>query len=350
MFKYNRAIRGLIRRPGMERLVAGTDPTRLSMAQAIAATPGSIEQVKDGVFIIQSQSGPWAYRVAINGGSGRCSCPDFVDRGTACKHVLAVRHFLAGQTVVASEPLLGGRGRVAYRQAWEAYDRAQTEELRLFDVLLHDLLTDVPEPERDPHQAGRPPIPLNDQLYCAVQKVYSQLSCRRASGLFQNAVDRGQLQKAPHYTVSSELLSRPDVTPILHELITKSALPLAALETTFAQDSTGMRTTSFGSWCGERHGEGRRNIWLKAHALVGVKTHIIARVSVTDKDGADIVQFEPLIRQASERGILLKEVCADKAYSSRANYALAEEVGFALMRYRLTPPFGPEPLSTGVGI
>lgn len=313
----------------MERLVTAVDPNRLGRAQAIASDPRNIQQVKNGIFKVHSQSSSGAYRVAINGASGRCSCPDFVDRGTACKHVLAVRQFTAGQ-VAGANPPLGKRIRLQYPQVREAYDLGQTEEIRLFDTLLHDVLADVPEPERDQHHAGRHPIPLRDQLFCAVQKVYSQLSCRRAAGLFENALARGQIDKVPHYTLSSEALSRPELTPILLELITKSALPLAALESVFAIDSTGIRTTSFGAWCSERHGEARQNVWLKAHALVGVETHVFVRVAVTGKDGADIVQFEPLIREAAERGIHLAEVCADKAYSSRAHYALAKEIGFDL--------------------
>ncbi|MGP8078163.1 MAG: transposase [Thermoplasmata archaeon] len=306
------------------------DADRVAKGRLIAATPGAIEQVRDDLFLVKSQSGPGSYRVHLAEKGPECSCQDYSSRGLPCKHAASVRFYLEKQTTLPSGETVSERVPLTYPQAWAAYDRAQTEEIRLFDILLRDLVVGIPEPERDPHHAGRPPIALADQLFCSVQKVYSQLSCRRARGLFGFAVERGQLPKAPHYTISSEVLNREDVTPILHELITRSALPVAALESGFAPDSTGIQTTSFGAWREEKHGEKREHLWIKAHALAGVKTHIIAAVSVTGKEGADNPQFEPLIRQAAKAGLCLKEVFGDKAYSARANYALAEEMGFDL--------------------
>ena len=306
------------------------DSERWEKGRQIAALPGAIEQVKEDLFTVKSQSGPGAYRVSLGADRIECNCPDFIKRGLPCKHAASVRFYLEKQTVLPSGEVRSERVPLTYQQAWAAYDKGQTEEVRLFDVLLRDLVASVPEPERDPTHAGRRPIPLADQLFCAVQKVYSQLSCRRAQSLFRFAVERGQLPKAPHYTLSSEAMNRPELTPILKDLITRSALPLAALEAGFAPDSTGIRTTSFGAWMEEKHGDEREHVWLKAHALAGTRTHVIIRAIVTGKDGADNPQFEPLIREAVEAGFPLKEVYADKAYSARSNYALAEEVGFDL--------------------
>jgi transposase len=303
---------------------------RAQKGRGIAATPGAVQQVTEDVFLVKSQSGPGAYRVSRERGLVECNCPDFIKRGLPCKHTASVRFYLEKQTTTPSGEVVSDRVPITYPQAWAAYDQAQKEEIRLFDIFLRDLLADVPEPERDLTRAGRPPIPLRDQLFCSVQKVYSQMSCRRAWGLFENAVERGQLPKAPHYGISSDLFNREDVGIILSELITKSALPLAGLEHGFAPDSTGIRTTSFGAWREEKHGEKRRHVWLKAHALVGVKTHVIVRMIVTEKDRADTTQFATLVREAAERGFVLKEVYADKAYTGRPNYALAEELNMAL--------------------
>ncbi len=310
---------------------ADTTEARVARGRAIAATPGAVAQVNPITFAVKSQTGIGVYRVEANGAVATCTCPDAIKHdGTGCKHIAAVRFYLERQTVGPSGEVVSERVPITYQQAWAAYDKGQTEEVRLFDVLLRDLVASVPEPEREPTRAGRHPIPLADQLFCAVQKVYSQLSCRRARSLFGFAVERGQLPKAPHYTLSSEAMNRPELTPILKDLITRSALPLAALEAGFAPDSTGIRTTSFGAWMGEKHGDGREHVWLKAHALAGTKTHVIIRAIVTEKDGADNPQFEPLIREAADAGFPLKEVYADKAYSARSNYALAEEIGFDL--------------------
>ena len=41
------------------------------------------------------------------------------------------------------------------------------------------------------------------------------------------------------------LFKNPGMTPILHELVTLSALPVAGIENDFSVDSTGFRTTTF---------------------------------------------------------------------------------------------------------
>lgn len=210
---------------------------------------------------------------------------------------------------------------------WTAYNEGQVQELALFDALLRGLLEGVAEPEQ---VMGRPRLPLRDALFCAVQKVYSQLSSRRAHGLYENAVGRQHLARAPHFNAPSKVLNRADVTPILHALIEQSAVPLASLENDFAVDSTGFRTTSFNAYCQEKHGARKENVWLKAHLMVGVRTHVVAQVRVTDGRGkgtGDTTHFASLVRGATEAGFTLREVSADKAYSSRQNLVLTQELG-----------------------
>lgn len=306
----------------------GADDWRVEKGRMIAAIPGAIQHVSPLVYTVKSQSGPGDYRVTVTESGVECNCPDFTKRNLPCKHILSVtQFFIERQTVLPTGEIHSERVPVTYKQAWKAYNEAQMEEIHLFDILLRDLVADVPEPE---YQTGRPSIPLSNQLFCAVQKVYSQMSCRRAWGLFANAVEHGQLPKAPYFGVSSEVLNREDVTAMLQDLITRSALPLAGLEEGFAPDSTGIQTSSFGAWREEKHGEKRERLWLKAHALAGVKTHIIVRAEVTDKDGADNTVFEPLLKQTAAAGVQLKAVYADKAYCARSNYILAKELSFDL--------------------
>jgi hypothetical protein len=127
-----------------------------------------------------------------------------------------------------------------------------------------------------PGLPGPAPTSIQDDLYCAILKVYSGLSGRRACGVYANVADRGLLSRAPSFAVASNLLRRPEVTPILYRLLQLSALPLAGLEDggAVAPDSTGIQTTSFGGWREEKHGEKREKRWLKVHAMVGTKTHV----------------------------------------------------------------------------
>ncbi|EQD72047.1 transposase IS4 family protein, partial [mine drainage metagenome] len=164
---------------------------------------------------------------------------------------------------------------------------------------------------------------------CAILKVYSGLSGRRACGVYANVADRGLLAKAPSFAVASNLLTRPEVTPILYRLLSLSALPLAGLEDggAVAPDSTGVQTTSFGAWREEKHGEKRDRRWVKLHAMVGTKTHVIIRAFVDSANSGDSPQFEPLLRGTLEDGFNPSAVLADKGYLSHGNYRLADDLG-----------------------
>jgi transposase len=197
------------------------------------------------------------------------------------------------------------------------------------DQLLRDLVAEIPNFPRQPGAAGRPPVPLKDALFCAILKVYSGLSGRRAYGVYQNVSDRGFLSQVPSFMVASRLLNRPEVTTILGRLVTLSAAPLAGLEEggVVAPDSTGIQTTSFGAWREAKHGEQRVKKWLKVHALVGTRTHIVLRAVVGDEYSADSVQFGPLLRETLAAGFRPTGIVADKAYLSTENYELADTAG-----------------------
>jgi transposase len=155
------------------------------------------------------------------------------------------------------------------------------------------------------------------------------MSSRRACGVYQNVAERGLLSKRPSFMVSSRLLSRPEVTPILYRLLQLSALPLAGLEEggAVAPDSTGIQTTSFGAWREEKHGEKREKRWLKVHAIVGTKTHVVIDARVLEANSADAPQFMPLIQGALDAGFNPKTALGDKGYLSRENYTGATRMG-----------------------
>lgn len=221
----------------------------------------------------------------------------------------------------------GQVAKATYKQDWKNYTTAQNNEINLFDRLLMDLVKTVPEP---PQQMGRPRLGLQETLFCAIRKVYSQLSSRRAYSLYKNAEERQHIGKAPNYNAINKALNREDITPILHKFLAMSALPLKSVETTFAPDSSGFRTSQFGQYAVEKYGPdglGRKHKWVKAHILVGVKTNIIASARVTGENSGDSPQFEPMITEAYQNGFDIKEITADMGYASRANYNLAETIG-----------------------
>lgn len=197
---------------------------------------------------------------------------------------------------IAQELSLTKTVKVSYKQDWKNYTIAQNHEVNLFDKLLSDLVKIVPE---QPQRMGRPRLSLQETLFCAIQKVYSQLSSRRAYSLYENAEERGDIEKSPCYNVVNILLNREDITPILHKLLAVSALPLKSVETTFAPDSSGFGTSQFGQYAVEKYGgKMKKYRWIKAHILVGTKTNVIASARITKEQGGDCIQFAPMVMEA----------------------------------------------------
>lgn len=145
-------------------------------AHAILARGNQIQQNAPARFTVQSQSHAGnSYAVVVETKRQACQCAFQVESGRECIHILAVRYWLEIQTKAATGTTTE-RIRLTYKQAWTAYNAAQASEVRLFDQLLSDLIQNVPEPAYQGN--GRPALPMKEQIFCAVQKVYSQLSSR----------------------------------------------------------------------------------------------------------------------------------------------------------------------------
>jgi len=287
------------------------------------AEKGGIKQVDLNTYVVPTQWGSGNYKVNF-GEKGTCDCPDCQTRHIKCKHQWAVEYFLKWQRDGKGNVTVTQIKRITYPQDWENYNRAQSSEIELFDKLLRDLVQSVEEDTRV--GPGRPGINLRDSLYCAVEKVYSQLSQRRAHSLYKKAMKEGRIEHAPHFNAAGKVLNREDVMPVLQELLRLSSLPLKSIEKDFAVDSSGFRTTQFNEYCKEKHKTGKKHKWLKAHIMSGVKTNVITAARVTRDYSHDTNEFKPLVRSTSE-GFEIKEVSADKAYSSKDNLSLVDELG-----------------------
>jgi transposase len=310
----------------------GKAPIREVRALEMLRDGERVSEVSDHEFIVGSQSGRGFYRVKIGQDKGpteTCTCPDFEERVAACKHIYVVRHWLKAAEAGNPNPLHPLSQPPAKRAAinWTAYNEYQVEEYRLFNTLLRELSIGFPEPEKDPHLAGRKPIPLREQVFCAVQKTYLGFSCRRSNGFRDQAAKNGLISKTPFWAVPSRFLCRNDVTGALHEMLARSAIPLMGIEDRCAIDSTGLRTTRFNYYRHEKYEPSRENDWRKLHALVGVKTHVIPVLEVTDGPANDSPQFPILLKRAVANGFQFKEVYADKGYVGRENCNVASELG-----------------------
>ena len=303
---------------------------RLLRGTLLARQPQAISPLAPGLYKVCSQSSRGSYRVRLDGTNFFCDCPDFADRLRPCKHILGLVQHLAltvGIPVADMEP---SEPRKSYPQDWPAYDAAQQAEHPLFDPLLWDLLTTVPDRVKLPGVPGRPPLSLRVALFQAVKKVHSLESARRARGLLLTTSGNGGiLGHVPSYNAPSRLFLRPTTTPVLTGLIWLSAYPLRDLESggTVSVDSTGFCTTCRGSYCTERYAPHRTHEWLKAHLSIGTKTHAVLSARITDERGADAPQFVPLLQEVKAAGFDPAEAVGDKAYLSRQNLEGAQALG-----------------------
>jgi len=281
---------------------------------------GAIRKLEDG-FAVRSQSSKRFYFVNHE---YRCNCPDCQFNGTeVCKHSYAVKYYLGIEKANGTTTKI----RLTYPQAWKAYNQAQQSEVKLFDELLKDLVADV---ETEQYVFGRPQLDKKEVMFCAIQKVYSQLSSRRAKSLFNKSVEAEQLKHSPNFNAVSNLLKKESTTPLLQDLLLKTAQPLKAVESKFAIDSSGFRTTKFNEYCNEKHNDKKRHHeWIKAHICVGTKTNVITGAVITRGNGkgtGDITQFSDLVEQTSQN-FEAQEYSADMAYNSIGNYNLIHEKG-----------------------
>lgn len=290
-----------------------------------------METSTPGEYVVASQAGTGLYRVSgigIPNALEACTCHDFENRLAPCKHIWAVKYWIeaARAPPEQADPFPRIRStRKGINRA--AYTKAQTEEYGLFNVLLRELTASLAEPERDPRVGGRPAVPRRERAFCAIQKCYSGFSFRRSQGFRAEAVAHHQLTRTPYWAVGSRFLCEPDVTESLHTLLAQSAIPLMALETKCAIDSTGLRTTRFHYYRKEKYDPQRENVWLKLHALVGVETHAIPVIEVTEGTANDSPMFPILLKKAAAAGFRFDEVYADKAYNGRPNFQAAAELG-----------------------
>ena len=170
---------------------------------------------------------------------------------------------------------------------------------------------------------------MADRLFAATFKVYSTMSGRRFMSDLRNAHKAGHVSRVPHYNSIFNVIEDPTLTDILQTLIARSAAPLAAVETSFAVDSTGFGLGQFYRHFSAKYGQERSKMnWLKLHATIGTKTNVITSVIVSDKDTHDGALLRPMIEETA-RQFTVAEVSADKAYSTKKNLAYLETLGTA---------------------
>jgi transposase len=284
--------------------------------------------VFDGkAWSVPSQTSPTgSYRVLL-APTFSCTCEDFQLTNKPCKHVVAARLVRERDGIEDAPPIETDSvpKKRTYRQQWPQYNAAQTNEKDHFQDLLADLCAAIPEPPRKGgSKGGRPPAPLRDALFICIFKVYSTFSARRFASDLREAHRRGHLAEELSCDIAWKYLRKPEVTPILHDLIVRSSLPLRSVEHDFAVDSSGFGTSRFERWFDEKYGVTRSKAhWVKTHLCCGVKTNVVTAAVIGDKNLGDCPQLPELMNKTTEN-FAVKELSADKAYLSADNFALID--------------------------
>ncbi len=277
-------------------------------------------------WVVPSQSNGATYDVEFSEFEHKqsCTCPDYQYGKIKCKHIFAVELIVTEEIDELGTFTQTVTKKVSYTQDWQAYDQAQTHQKELFMRLLHDVSSTIPQPE---YTFGRPKLPLADMVFASAFKVFSTFSLRRFTTDMQIAKERGLIEKVPHFTSVGNYMENPELTPIIKDLITITSLALASVENDFTIDSSGFGTSRFIKWFDHKYGkEVDTRAWVKAHLICGVKTNIVTAVELTMTNEHD-TKFLPELVMQTAQNFTVKEVSGDKAYSSRANLELINELG-----------------------
>lgn len=261
------------------------------------------------------------YTVKPDPAHPQCTCPDFTARQQRCKHIYATEIVIQreytddGETQTFTETVTVKQ---TYKQEWTAYNAAQVNEKDQFQSLLRELCKGVGEPSQT---NGRPRLPFEDMIFAVAFKVYSTVSQRRFMSDLRDAYAKGYISKVPHFNSISNYLENEVLTPYLKMLIEESSLPLRAVESAFAVDSSGFSTCRFVQWVEAKYTNPTlmtKREWIKVHLMCGVKTNIVTAVEITNRYAGDSPQFEGLVKTTGQN-FTMAEVSADKAYLSSDN-------------------------------
>jgi transposase len=292
----------------------------------VLARDKRIHHVAGTTWAVPSQSNDGAY--LVNTQAATCTCPDHETRRCKCKHQWAVEFVKTVETSSDGSKVVTESIKVTrktYTQDWPSYNAAQCAEKETVQTLLRGLCDGIQNPE---HKGRGPkPVLLSDAIYGMTMKVYTGMSGRRATTDIKACEEAGHLAKAPRFNTLFEYMERPDMTALLTKLIEDSAAPLAAIENNFAVDSTGFGTSVYRRWYDAKYGrEMSESVWLKAHAMVGVKTGIVSAVRITESNANDCPEL-PALLSTTKQTFAVAEVSADKGYLSNANLTAIEAAG-----------------------
>ena len=294
------------------------------------AVSAKIKEQNGFWFVPNSVGNNKPYRVDLR--NETCNCADYTFRRQKCKHLIAVdivskRELKSPAVEIDTKAIPQLPARKTYEQNWSKYNAAQCAEKSEFQKLLYALCQGIGSPAQ---RMGRPRLSLENMLFSCIFKIFCTYSGRRFSTDLQDAFERGYVSELPHFNSTLRYYSKEVLTPYLEMMIEETSRPLAALESSFAIDASGLNTTQGVTWHFAKYKDNARMIakktWKKLHIITGVETHTICAAKLTDSGFCDSNYFAPLLQSVAEKHDV-KEISADAAYLTRTNLQAAVDVG-----------------------
>ena len=110
----------------MEMDATASSNTQVRGAALAKAKARFFRHIAGDTFFVPSQTSAGSGYV-VDTQTGRCSCPDFEERGGTCKHQWAVRYFRHELEIPDGSTVVTEAIRLSYPQDWPAYNKAQTQ-------------------------------------------------------------------------------------------------------------------------------------------------------------------------------------------------------------------------------
>jgi transposase len=176
-------------------------------------------------------------------------------------------------------------------------------------------------------KAGRPRIDIDDIVFAMVYKVYRDDPFDIFMPDLEDAFELEFVDTVPHFNTINNYFRDPALTPIFDRMILASCAPLRKVETRFAVDGTGVKTSTYTHFIDEETLTATRKRDSRQLLMIcGVRTHIVPRAIVPDEQEAEIDYFTLLLGAAAKMFRILG-VFADGVYLSRENYEALERIG-----------------------
>lgn len=241
---------------------------------------------------------------------------------------------MTGEIIIPANAMMppGGATAEGRRRAkddddyWRLHYLSQTNELEHFERILWSLCSLMEDFEQ---RRGRPRLDIKELLFSLMSRTYNakgQSSRTVVSNLKCNQKGK-YLSSIPSHGSMSNYLKMTELTDVLQSMLTVSSLPLVAVEESFSIDSSKFGTPNFKRMENVKYGNTEQwRVKVKLHAMCGNRTHVITSARVTDGDSHDISFFGELFEQ-TRHFFDVRDLCADKGYSSYKNIELVMKAG-----------------------